>query len=277
MDEYENHFRIATTSGFVSRAAYTSSNNVFVLDSNMTIVGSLKNLALGERIYSARFMGERCYLVTFKKVDPLFTIDVSIPNNPHVLGKLKIPGYSDYLHPYDENHLIGIGKETVESQEGNFAWFQGVKISLFDVEDVKNPKEVSKYIIGDRGTDSPVLRDHHALLFDSRNNLLVLPILEAKIINEKYPLGVRPSMAGEFVFQGAYVMEVSTEKGIINNGNITHIENKEELLKSGYYMNTGSEIIRSLYIDQTLYTISKNKIMANNLLDLFEISTVSWN
>jgi len=83
--------------------------------------------------------------------DPLFVIDLEDPYTPAVLGKLKIPGYSDYLHPYDENHLIGVGKETVEAEEGDFAWYQGVKISLFDVSDIENPTEMTKYEIGDRG------------------------------------------------------------------------------------------------------------------------------
>jgi len=107
-------------------------------------------------------MGSCCYLVTFKKVDQLFTIDLSDPENPKVLGKLKIPGYCDYLHPYDENTLIGIGKETIEAKGGDFALYQGVKISLFDVSNVENPRELAKVEIGNRGTESPALHDHHA-------------------------------------------------------------------------------------------------------------------
>jgi uncharacterized secreted protein with C-terminal beta-propeller domain len=157
MDEYEGYFRIATTTGWYG------ANHLYILDKDMNIVGRLENLAPGERIYSARFMGERAYLVTFKKVDPLFVIDLEDPYNPRVLGKLKIPGYSDYLHPYDETHLIGIGKDTIDA--GDFAWFQGVKIALFDVSDPENPKEISKIVIGERGTESYVLRDHRAFLF----------------------------------------------------------------------------------------------------------------
>ncbi|MFQ5758554.1 MAG: beta-propeller domain-containing protein, partial [Candidatus Bathyarchaeia archaeon] len=114
MDEYEGYFRVATTTGHVGSWGQASSqNNVYVLDMNLTIVGRLEGLAPGERIHSARFMGDRCYLVTFRKVDPLFVIDLEDPYDPEVLGKLKIPGYSDYLHPSDENHIIGVGKETV--------------------------------------------------------------------------------------------------------------------------------------------------------------------
>lgn len=276
MDEYKGYFRIATTTGSVTRflGQAATSNNVYVLDvENLKIVGKLEDLAPGEKIYSARFMGDRCYIVTFKKVDPLFTIDLTNPNEPKVLGKLKIPGYSDYLHPYDENHLIGVGKETVPAEEGDFAWYQGVKISLFDVSDVTNPKEVGKVVIGDRGTETPVLQDHHAFLFNQKRNLMVIPILEAKIFPEKYAEKIPPWTYGEYVFQGAYVFHISPEDGIKIIGKITHLEN-QELLKSGYYFKSDYEIKRSLFIDNILYTISDSKVKANSLTDLslvFEI------
>ena len=89
-------------------------------------------------------MGNRAYVVTFRNVDPLFVIDLSQPTAPVVLGQLKVTGYSGYLHPYDENHIIGIGKETDYDSEDDFAWYQGVKISMFDVSDVSNPPRSSK-------------------------------------------------------------------------------------------------------------------------------------
>ncbi|MBO3799493.1 MAG: beta-propeller domain-containing protein [Candidatus Brockarchaeota archaeon] len=277
MDEYEGYFRIATTTGHVARilSEATSANHVYILDSEtLRVVGRLEDLAPGEQIYSARFMGSRCYLVTFKKVDPLFTIDVSNPAEPRVLGKLKIPGYSNYLHPYDSDYLIGIGKETVEAEEGDFAWYQGLKISLFDVSNVTSPREVGKIIIGDRGTDSPVLSDHHALLFDKKRNLLVIPILEAKIFREKYSGDIPPYTYGEYVFQGAYIFNISPTEGISLRGRITHFENIEDLDKSGYYFNSKYQVIRGLYIGDVLYTLSSRMVKANSLTDLSEISSV---
>lgn len=275
MNEYEGYFRIATTTRHVSRLSQqaTSRNHVYVLSLNLTIVGKLENLAPGERIYSTRFVGKRCYLVTFKKVDPLFVISLEDPTNPKVLGKLKIPGYSDYLHPYDENHVIGIGKATVEAEEGDFAWYQGVKISLFDVSDVENPKEIANFIIGDRGTDSPVLRDHKALLFDKERNLLALPVLVAEIDEQKYPNGVPPNTYGDYVWQGVYVFNI-TDSSITLRGRITHIEDENEFLKSGYYFFSEYSIRRSLYIEDVLYTISDKKIKMNSLVDLHEINEV---
>jgi uncharacterized secreted protein with C-terminal beta-propeller domain len=122
----------------------------------MKIIGKLENLARTERIYSARFINDRLYLVTFRQIDPLFVIDLRDPTNPKVLGELKIPGVSQYLHPYDENHIIGVGKDAIaiDEQGREFALFAGVKVSLFDVSDVASPKEVSTVNFGNRGTES---------------------------------------------------------------------------------------------------------------------------
>jgi len=274
MDEYNGYFRIATTTGYVSGwGEATSGNHVYVLDMDLNIVGRLENLAQGEQIHSARFMGNRCYLVTFKKIDPLFVIDLTTPSEPLVLGQLKIPGYSDYLHPYDENHIIGIGKDTVEAEEGNFAWYQGIKIALFDVSDVEHPQEIDKYIIGDRGSDTPVLRDHKAFLFDRARGLLVLPVLVAEIDEAKYPNGLPSWTYGDYVFQGAYVFNITSE-GFELRGNITHLEDDSELIKSGYYFSSSYSVYRSLYIDNVLYTISAEKIKMNSLEDLAEINEI---
>ncbi|MEM2644339.1 MAG: beta-propeller domain-containing protein [Candidatus Bathyarchaeia archaeon] len=281
MDEHSGYFRIATTKYYqVIRGLndqetyqYQPSSNVYILDMNLAVVGEIEGLAPGEYIYSARFMGERCYLVTFKKVDPLFVISLEDPTNPKVLGKLKIPGYSNYLHPCDENYLIGIGKWTVEAEEGDFAWYQGLKISLFDVSDVECPKEVDSIIIGDRGTDSLVLHDHKALLFDRRLNLLAMPILVAEIDKTKHSNGVPPYTYGDYVWQGLYVFNI-TESSIILRGKITHIENPDDFLKSGYWFYSEYTIERALYIGDIIYTISSKMIKMNNLWSLAEINSV---
>ena len=273
MDEYNGYFRVATTVGQLSRSGTGTSNNLYVLDSNMNTVGKLEDLAPGESIYSARFMGNRAYLVTFKKVDPFFVIDLSEPNSPKLMGKLKIPGYSDYLHPYDETHIIGLGKGAVAAEEGNFAWYQGVKLSLFDVSDLSNPKEVAKYEIGDRGTDSYALKDHKAFLFSKSKNLLVIPITLARIDPSRYAGEVSPSMYGEFVFQGAYVFKVTPEEGFVLQGTVTHAD-PEELAKSGEYYWSNSNVKRSLYMDNYLYTVSGRYVKANYLDSLAPISSV---
>jgi inhibitor of cysteine peptidase len=267
MDEYDGYFRVATTNYDGG-----TQNNVYVLNMSLNITGSLTGLAQGETIYSARFMGDRCYLVTFKQVDPLFVIDLSDPYNPEKLGYLKVTGYSDYLHPYDETHIIGIGKETTDA--GTFAWYQGVKISLFDVSDVNHPVEISKLEIGDRGTDSPVLWDHKAFLFDKSRNLLVMPILVAEVDQSEYPEGVPSWAYGEPVWQGAYVFNVSLDQGIQVKGKITHIDDPSGIEQGYYYYYSPFSIQRSLYIGDVLYTISQAKIMMNSLENLDYINEV---
>jgi inhibitor of cysteine peptidase len=272
MDEYSGTFRIATTTNNWWSDG-VSKNHLFILNMSLNVVGELEDLAPGESIYSTRFVGDRGYIVTFRKIDPLFVIDLSEPTNPTVLGQLKVTGYSDYLHPYDETHLIGIGKETEASEEGDFAWYQGVKISLFDVSDVSNPVEVAKYEIGDRGTDSPVLNDHKALLFDKEKNLLVIPVLVAEIDPNDYAGEVPDWAYGEYVWQGAYVFDISLD-GLGLRGNITHIDDYQELLKSGYYFSSEYEVERALYIGNVLYTVSDKLVKMNNLESLVSLNEI---
>ncbi|MCK4424144.1 beta-propeller domain-containing protein [Candidatus Bathyarchaeota archaeon] len=272
MDEYEGYFRIATT----SRISYENNpslrlplqNNMYVLNMELEIVGELENIAPGETIHSARFMGDKCYLVTFRKTDPFFVIELGEPYEPKILGELKISGYSNYLHLYDENHVIGVGKETVPAKQGDFSWYQGVKISLFDVTDLSEPKEIAKYEIGDRGTDSPVLREHKAFLFAKEKNLLVLPVSVAERENPNDP----PYIPGKIVWQGAYVFTVSLslEEKLVLKGTITHIEN-DDVHDTEHY------VTRALYIENVLYTISNNRIKMNSLLDLSEINELGLN
>jgi inhibitor of cysteine peptidase len=264
MDEYGDYFRIQTQTWSTGVTA----TNVYVLDMNLTIVGTLENIAPGENFHSARFMGDRCYLVTFQKTDPLFVIDLSNATNPQVLGNLTIPGYSDYLHPYDETHLIGVGKNTVEDQSGYFAWYQGIKISLFDVTNVTNPIQDASYVIGDRGSDTPVLSDPKAFLFDRSKSLLVIPVLVANVDESKYTGYVPPYAYGDPVWQGAYVFDISLFHNLIVEGQITHIPNGTSITDQAYW------IKRSLYIEDVLYTISDRMVKMNSLEDMSEIGQI---
>ncbi|MEM4554872.1 MAG: beta-propeller domain-containing protein [Candidatus Anstonellaceae archaeon] len=268
MDESGQYLRVATT-----KNAPVSSSGLYVLDGGLKVVGKTEGIAPGESIYSVRFAGNKVYLVTFKKIDPFFVIDLSDPNEPKVQGKLKIPGYSTYLHEYDEKHVIGIGKEAIEAREGDFAWQQGVKLSLFDVSNPQEPAEIAKFQIGDRGTESYALTDHKAFLFDKERDLLVIPVLVAEIDEERYGGEVPLHAYGDYVFQGAYVFEVSPTKGFVLLGRISHAS-QEELLKSGSYFISDAEVKRSLYMDEYLYTVSDRMIKANRLPTLEEVAAV---
>ena len=260
MSEYDGNLRVATTiHGWMIRSylpSVESYNNVYVLDESLLVIGSIESIAPDETIYSARFIDDICYLVTFEQIDPFFVIDLSDPTNPMILGQLKIPGYSSYLHPYDETHVIGIGKED-----------SNVKISLFDVTDVENPVELSKYLITDDDessyswTSSSALYEHKAFLFDEEKQLLIFP-------------------ASDEYKESAYVFHVDTANDIELKGVISHIpENvtvKEEepygYYWKGYY---GYSILRSLYIGDVIYTISDAMVQMNDMDSLEEMNRVS--
>lgn len=277
MDEYGDHFRIATTSGEVWRNDQnTSQNNVYILDKDLQLTGKLENIAPGEKIYSTRFMGDRAYMVTFKKVDPFFVLDLTDPAQPQILGKLKIPGYSDYLHPYDENHIIGFGKDTAEqSGDDSRAYYQGMKIAIFDVTDVSSPVEMSKVIIGDRGTDSELLNNHKALLFSREKNLLAFPVTEMTVSQEqRQSSGNDITEYGSFSFQGAYVYKIDLQQGLQLKGKITHLDSGDYLKSGSYWGDNDKNISRILYIGDTLYTLSPAMVKSNQIDSLQEKQTL---
>lgn len=293
MDEHNGFFRIATTSGNNWMEGSQTSNNIYILDDTLTQVSKIENIAPGESIYAARFLGDRAYLVTFVQVDPLFTVDLSDPYNPRILGELKIPGYSEYLHPYDETHIIGIGKEVDPSIDADkvhtpgavyYTAILGLKLALFDVSDIEHPVEEAKIVIGNRGTDSPALYDHKAFLFDREKELLVIPVSLYEIpqdtLDSVNNSGITEfgSDWGQFTFQGAYVYRLSLEDGFEYQGRITHQTPEQMQHTEDYYWYWGSsstDITRTLFIGDVLYTISNSMVKMNNLGDLSEISSIS--
>lgn len=263
MDEHNGHFRIATTTGNIRRTDEgTSKNNLYTLDENLNIHGKLEGIAPGEKIYSVRFMGDRAYMVTFRKVDPLFVIDLKKPDAPQVLGALKIPGYSDYLHPYDENHLIGFGKEAVADKDT--AYYQGMKIALFDVTDVTKPVEKFKTVIGDRGTDSELLTNHKALLFSKEKNLLAFPVTVLQLSEEQKARRVVQEY-GQFQFQGAYIYQLDLEHGFTLASTVTHLSPEEILRAGGDWYQSEKNVRRILTIGDTLYTVSDSMVKAQHI------------
>lgn len=241
MDEYDNIFRVATTTW----TNEGTKNNLYTLNMTLHMIGKLEGLAPGERIYSARFIGERCYLVTFRQVDPFYVIDLKTPTEPKVLGYLKIPGFSGYLHPYDGQHIIGIGK-----QDSN------VKLSLFNVTDVTTPTEaVDPFIISASWSDTPVLRDHKAFLFAKSKQLLSLPI------STHFPIFKDGKYYTTNHHQAAYVFNITLDDGFKLKGKITH----QPITSTTYYIEYSHEVQRTLYIENTLYTISEAKIKMNTL------------
>lgn len=169
IDEYDNTLRLVTTVTH-NVGSSSQSNSVYVLDADLKTIGKIEDLAKNEQVYSARFLGDTGYFVTYEQTDPLFSVDFSDPKNPKILGKLKIPGFSEYLHFYNDNLLLGIGMDTDENGITN-----GVKISMFDISDPSDVKEVSKYTL-DQYYYSDVFSDYRAALVDTEKNLIGFPL-----------------------------------------------------------------------------------------------------
>jgi inhibitor of cysteine peptidase len=250
MDEKEPFLRVATTNMFFQPAdGTTMSNSVFVLDSDLNVVGSLTDIAPTERIYSARFIDDTLYLVTFRRIDPLFAIDLKDPTNPKIVGELEMPGFSSYLHPVDATHVLGIGSEN-----------SMVKVSLYNVTDPTKPVEQSKFILdGYSYSWSNVEYDHKAVLFDLEKQLLVIPISAYRQYGDYY------SDSGYIT--GALVLKVSIDDGISLRGIVEH---------KGVTQYSSEYVFRSLYIGDFLYTVSNTMVKVSALSDLSEIGSLIY-
>ena len=245
LDEYDGNLRVATTittnSWLLNGGSYSK---VTVLDSSLAVLGVLPDIAPGERISAARFMGDRLYLVTYRHTDPFYVIGLADPRRPVILGRLRLPGVSDYLHPYDADHIIGVGQDYVSGP---------LKIDLFNVSDVNNPVQLAEETLGGPGSTSPVLADPKAFLFDREKNLLVLPVE----LHGEYSCAPGGSCTPPTIWGGAYVYGVSPETGFALRGTVEHYASSYEV--------DGAQVKRALYIEDTLYTMSDAKIVMSDL------------
>ena len=231
LDEHDGLLRIATTAGFGASA----SNAVFVMaaaEGRLETVGSVSGLARGERIYSVRFAGARGYVSTFRQVDPLFVIDLSMPADPRVTGELKVPGYSTHLLPLDDTHLLGVGRDVdpVTGRDG------GLQLSLFDVGDPEAPRRSATYTFaGDWGSWSPASWDHHALGWFAAQGILALPVQEGTFDTDLV------------VFR----VDVDATAGFTRLGTVSH----------------AGSIDRSVRIGDVLYAVSPGRVTAHPLAE----------
>lgn len=279
LDEYDDNLRIGLYT--------TQGSRVVVFDKNLKLLGETEYLSKGEKMYSTRFMGNKAYMVTYKNVDPLYVIDLSNPENPTVLGKLKIPGYSTYLHPYDETHLIGIGMQTEEHVNRNSygkvisttATITGMKMAIFDVSDVSNPIQISETLIGDSRTTSAILTNHKALLFSAKKGIIAIPVngypsdFEVSIYDSDISSieNLYINYGKKYTSEGYFVYDINLEDGFKFKGSITH-EKSDTTYKYSMYNN--SRLLRGLWIEDDLYTVSEDMIKVNNLETLEQISEI---
>lgn len=253
LDERDGVLRVATTvnprwSSFVDDKRSESENFVFTLDEDLDELDRLSGIAKTERIYSTRFMGDRLYMVTFRQVDPFFVIDLSNPRDIELLGELKVPGFSRYLHPFNDDIIIGLGRDASETGRT-----KGLKISLFDVSDVSDPVEIVSWIGDERYAQSTAEYEHHAFLFDREKELLAIPA---------YSNDWRSEDDG---YNGAFVFHVS-EEDIQLRGLIDHSE--------GAQYSWGPAVERSLFIEELLYTKSYGLLRINELDTLVGVKDV---
>jgi uncharacterized secreted protein with C-terminal beta-propeller domain len=261
-DEYNDNFRIATTSNMYDGS---QSSNVFVFDKKLDKIGELTKIAPSERIYSVRFMGDTAYIVTFRQVDPLFIIDMS-KDNPEILGELKVPGFSTYLHPVGENLLLGIGKETKDEVYQNWdgstsvsTHTEGLKISLFDVSDKKNPKELDVISgLGGQYAYSEAENNHLAFVYSSKTQTGYLPIIMPNFRNTT-------TEKGEYYYnyEGAGFAAVTIKDGKLE-AEIAVPKNADGNYE---YYDYGAQ--RICYIDNDIY------FYQNNRLVLFDRATLA--
>ena len=244
MDEYEGNLRIATT----DYSGEKTINQVYILDESLKEIGKIENMAPDEKIYSVRFIGKIGYVVTFKQIDPLFVLDLSDPRNPTIKGELKIPGYSSYLHPYDENHIIGIGYNTETNRYGGTT-NTSIKMSMFDISDLENPKEMFNISIGNRYSYSEVANNHKALFYNKNRNLIGFPVT---IRENSYK-----DDTNNFI-----LFEIDLENGFKEYGRIAQ--------KIDYRTN----IDRAIYIKDKLYTLADYQIVSYDLNTLEKINVL---
>jgi inhibitor of cysteine peptidase len=226
MDEdASGNFRIVTQSYAWSSGTNQNSTQVSIISPSGKIIGKLSGIAPGENFQSARFIADRLYLVTFQQIDPLFVISLADPKFPKILGELKIPGYSTYLHPYGTDRLIGLWYDTKTNQWGG-TQNGGLKIDLYNVSDVKNPKQEQSLVLGDAGSSAEALSNPRAFVWYKEKNLLLLPATLMKSANDK-----NDSYRSQGAFQ--WIVWVSILPSDINEKfRVTHIALDPDLEKS---------------------------------------------
>ena len=274
LDEHNGNLRVATTSGLWN----AFENNLYVLqqnDASLDIIGSIEGLAEGEQIYSTRFMGDQAFIVTFRRIDPLFAIDLSDPENPTVAGELKIPGFSNYLQPIGDGFLVGIGRPGEQNFRDN-----DLQISLFDVNDLSDPQRTDQFIIDNNAqTWSPALYDHQAVGYFGEHQIIAIPTHYTMIIDEddlettgdsdamneeifeRWGTDVDANRLTRFgipIYVQVYELRVVQIDPSGGENAITHLAT----------ISHSDAIQRSLLIDGNLFSVSNDTIKVHDLDDL---------
>ncbi|MDB4937762.1 MAG: hypothetical protein JWP87_4734 [Labilithrix sp.] len=261
MDEWSGYLRVATTRGRVPDPKVSSAVSIVAEGSggNLVRVGAVENIAPGEDIRAVRFDDDRGYVVTFKKTDPLFVLDLYQPSRPKVLGELKIPGFSTYIHRLDPSHLLSIGFDA--NDHGDFAYFDGVILQLFDVKNPTDPRLIHKEKIGSRGSSSEAATDHLAFNYFSEQGLLAIPMTICDG-------GGDGRNGDQLSFSGLLVYDVDLEKGFTRLGGVDHGTKGADC--NTWWSNATSAVKRSVFLDDLVYSIASDRVKVQRMGQLGE-------
>ncbi|MEG2174354.1 MAG: beta-propeller domain-containing protein [Oscillospiraceae bacterium] len=265
LDEYNGNLRVATTSRNDKGEA---TNGVYVLNETMQILGKVENLAPGKRIYSARFRDDVGYVMTFRQTNPLFIIDLSDPTNPTVKGQVKIPEFPEYLHPVDKNTLVGLGMNMITDPQGTTLQ-DGLKLSLFDVSDPTDPIEKSSLLLGNRGSNSEALQNHHAVMYDPERRYIGFPA--TLYMRKGGEAGDIWSGVVDVAFSGYLVLSIE-ENGFSLLGKLDNSG-----MNGGIMRTDVNDIIqRGFYIGDTFYTSAPGRLVAYDIKSFNQIGELVY-
>jgi hypothetical protein len=276
MDEQAGVLRVAASIARVpSPYAQTVVTTLKEQDGSLVRVGSVAGIAPGEDIRSVRFDGDRGYVVTFKKTDPLFVLDLADPAHPSILGELKLPGFSTYIHRMDASHLVTVGYDAEDM--GSFAWFSGVRLQIIDVSDLSSPRLLASDVIGTRGSSSEALTNHLAFTYLASRGLLALPITVCEGGGDGGVFGDKLTFSGLLVYR-ATVDGTLSELGRIPHQPLAADQPaRPETACFSWWTEAKSAVKRSFVFDDYVYSVSEEVMEASRLDDLgHPVSTVSF-
>jgi len=220
---------------------------------NLVRVGAVDDIAPGEDIRAVRFDDDRGYVVTFKKTDPLFVLDLRDPKEPRILGELKIPGFSTYLHRIDPRHLLSIGFDA--NDHGDFAYFDGLLLQIFDVTNPTDPVLLHREKIGTRGSSSEAATDHLAFNYLPDRKLLAIPTTLCD--------GGGDGVQGRMSFSGLLVYRADVARGFKRIGGIDHGRQGDDCFR--WWSDASSHVKRSIFLDDLVYSVALDKMKVQRL------------
>ena len=264
MDEKDGLLRVASTTGHVPDPSVESQLTVLAPDEgsgDLSQVGIVEHLGPKEDIRAVRFDGDQAFVVTFKKTDPLFVVDLRDPSAPRVTGELKIPGFSTYIHKLDDTHLLSIGYDA--NDHDSFAFFDGVLLQIFDIADPADPKLVQRYKIGTRGSSSEALTDHLAFNYFAPLKMLAVPMTVCEG-------GGDGAFGSTMTFSGLMLFDVDAQAGIAEHGRVAYplpanTQFASDASCSHWWTDAGSDVKRSIFMERFVYAISDERLKVQSV------------